>query len=239
MLKKTLFLGFLILITFLVVSEAAVYGVNFGLVDYFNILFCNTISYPLYGRTVWNLLNLFYFIIVMVAGITVISHSINISSRGIRSMEILRYEKSSRYLSKFVRKNVLLSLQYFSAIAISIMISIMLTCKSLILSGSLYNFHSSYTAWVMTAVYVVKILIIFSLVSLWLLYLILDHKYEFLLVISIVLVSMLLFLDLVLGSSFVTLTYSTVGLIYPIGYLISYVISFVFIQKKYKEKELW
>jgi|GEM_PF-5110307 len=239
MLKKSLLLGFLFLITLLVVFEVGAYQEKFGVIDYLNILFCNTESYPLYGRTVWNLLNLFYFIIILIFGITMISQNVSISSKGIRSMEVLRYENGSKYLLRFMKKNAMLSLQYFGLVVISIIASIILFDGSSILSEPLFQIRLTAAVWIMLVAYIVKILFIFSLISLWLAYLILEHKYEFLLVISIVLVSILLFFDLMLGLSLVTLTYSISALAYPVCYLGLYVISFVFIKKKYSEKELW
>ena len=239
MMKKILFFMFVLSLTFLVVQECSPITGTYGFLDYINILFCNTKTYSLYGRTNWNIINLLYYLVVTVLGVYYISEKIYTYNKGFQAMTVLRYKNCDRYLISCQKRNIKQTLQYIGFIFINILFSLLIVDINALLKTSDLIGQPMHLILFHLCLYVFKILIVFNIIELWLTFLILRFKFELLILLFIVLTTILLFLDILLEFSFITLTLNISQSIYVVSYFIIYVISFLLIKKKYKAKEIW
>ena len=227
------------LLTTLTMLECKPFTGSYGYADYFNILFCNTKTYSLYGRTNWNLLNLLFFLIILIVGIYHVSEKIYTYSKGFRAMAVFRYGSCRKYLLKCQFQNFYQALLFLSIVFLNFFSSLLIIDINAFKQTSYFLIRSPVITIFLLLCYIIKFFIILNLAELWLTYLILEHKFEFLILLFIILMAVLLFVDVIFGFSFVTLTLSFVQLVYIFVYVAVYIFSLLFIMKKIKSKEIW
>lgn len=239
MIKKGIFFLMIFILTIFAMLECKTFEGNYGFLDYCNILFCNTKTYPLYGRTNWNLFNLLFFLIILISGVYYISEMIYTYNKGFRVMALSRYDNYFKYLQKCLFQNFKQAFLFLSNLCFSLIFSLLIVDINAFNHISYVTTHSSVFITFSFLLYLVKVIIVLNIAELWLTYLVLKHKFEFIILIFIIFITILLFVDIIFGFSFITLTLSDFQVIYIWCYLAIYISSFLYIKKKIRSKEIW
>lgn len=154
-------------------------------------------------------------------------------------MEIARYKSIDAYLKREMKKHLIKIMQFLLVAILAVSFSILLIDSPALLKLSLYTTRVMNVAPFLISGYILKLFLLYNTILLWFMYLILKHRYESILLGCIIATACLVFLDIIVGTHFITLSYSEIEVIYFFGYLFMYYFSFALIKKKYKLKELW
>lgn len=239
MIKKILFFLSVFLMMVLVVFECKMSSVGQSYLDYCNIMLCNFNDYHLYGKSGWDLTHLFFYYFLLIGGIYFLSEKIHNFNKGFHSMAILRYQNCNKYMYLQLKQVSFYSMLYSGMFLFFLFVSIVLFDLNALFKGSLVVNYQQTMILFYLLLYFFKIISIFCLIGIWILYLITTFKFELLLLGFITTVALILFIDAFTGVSVLTLEFAARQIVYLIFYIVINVLSYIWVSKKYVKKELW
>ena len=237
--KRALLFFVLFTIIFLIVSEC---GVNPELfhswIDYVNVMFCNSSLSDAYGRPDFDIKVLMFNTLFLVFGVTCMFDQINLINKGFGSLIIIRFNNIRDYLY-FAQKLCFKKIITYLAVVNSGFLIIMLICNSHSFISESYVISFSMLDIRYVAFFIVKLSLLFMVIGLLGIFLILEHKYEMVLSMSIIVSVFLLFLDTRIDSSFVSFSLNWKQMIFSLAYFLLYTACYIIISITLKHKEMW
>lgn len=213
-------------------------NITYGLIDYFNIMFCNTETYHFYNRTNYNIINMLFFLSTLNLGIYYISERLYTHNNSFKTLTIIRYNNYKTYFNKLEREYFLNSFKYLSTIVFIIMTGLILFERESTLKLSAFSEVSIFFLLCMIIIYFIKLLLLFNVFEVLMTLLILTLRFEFMILIFMVIISLILFLDITFKVHFVTYSDKISQIYYMCAYYIIYIVSSYFVKYKYKKMEL-
>ncbi len=236
--RKVLFFLFILALTGFAVTDCSPADGEYGFVDYLNILFCNTRLYPLYDRSIWQIINLLFFIVIINTGIYFLSESHYNFSRGFRSMVLIRYGNTRCYLLHIVRFSIMETAKFIGYLIVNCVLVLAATDKNALSFFSHLVPKSAGAIIAYLLLYAIKIIFFYTLIQVSVSYFLIRFRYEPILVTEIVATAVLLYADIQLGTNFITLSLDTRDIFYAGSYAFLLLFSGVLINKRLKKKEM-
>lgn len=234
--KKWLFFIPLYLLSVLVAADCST-SEGIGFFDYCNILFCNIASYPLYGRSGWNLTVLFYYFLLLAGGLYFVTEPIQISEKGFHSFIMIRYGTCRRYLQKSVLLDAKRSILYVCVLLL-VFLSAVCTVDIQAVAHQWSLADMSHDC-LFLLFYILKLFTIYQIVQLLYTFFILNHTYSFLTLMGLIVLAVLLFADMFFQLGILTFAMDRLQIVFIIVSILVYLLSYVWIQKRYRKRELW
>lgn len=236
--RKWLFFMFLLVLTAFAIMDCAPATGGYGMADYLNILFCNTKQYPVYDRSVWQIINLLFFLAVLNTGVYFLSESHYSFSKGFRSLVLIRYEKTSRYLTHIIKFSFCETFKFVGFIIVDCFLILLVVDTGALTFASHLVKGSPLLMAVYVVLYVLKIVLFYTWIQILMSYFLMRFSYEPILIGSLMGTSLLLYLDIQFGWNFVTIALNYDEIFYVCAYTLFLLLAGLLVNRKMKEKEM-
>lgn len=236
--RKLLFFIFLLGLTAFAVMDCIPAAGGYGFADYLNILFCNTRQYPLYDRSIWQIINLLFFLAILNTGIYFLSENHYSFSKGFRSLVLIRYEKTSRYLVHVIKFSLLETAKFIGYSVINCFLVLLFLDREALTFTSHLLTAAPFATVGYLILYALKIIFFYTCIQVLVSYFLIRFPYEPILVISLIGTSLLLYADIQFGTNFVTLSLDTHEIPYVCAYGLLFLLLGILINTRLRKKEI-